>query len=137
VLALAQSLWGCYRRFDQTQPLPLELEVRAPAVHRLLYGGSIELAGTLSARGIARSVGVTGCVRLCALGPGLGYQLEFRGDDGGAYCLELEMELDFRRPLLSASTLAGSLRTLPATRLAEVELRYDYRRDYRSLFRWE
>jgi hypothetical protein len=137
VLVLSQTLWGFYRPPGAGQAaLPLELELGARHVERLFRERRLVLAGRVWARGLATESDVAGTLRLGSRRVPLRYELEFRGRGQGTYRLTAEVVIDWGRPLLSLSTLTGTL-VAPEGGCFEVELRYDYRRDLRRLLDWE
>ena len=137
MLVLNQALWGFYRPPGAGQAaLPLELELGARHAERFLRERRLELTGRLWARELATASDVAGTLWLGSPRAPLRYELEFRAAGQGTYRLNAEVVLDWGRPILSLSTLTGTLVT-PAGARSGVELRYDYRRDLQSLLHWE
>lgn len=133
MLVLRQHLWGCCRRLDTAEAwLPIDLELCARGAERLLRGRRLPVAGRIRAARLAIEAELGGTLRFGSRAAPLLYELEFPGALGERCRLAASVRFDPRRPLLSLSSAAGTLRAGSGV-CYEVELRYDYRRDLRSL----
>lgn len=138
-LAVHEELGGSYR-MDDGREGPCDLVLQVSDVAGLLLHGRASVRGTFQARGWIESRPIDGEARLARANAALAYRLRLLAAypecEGDACWLELRRRLDWHNPLHSLSRVVGALLGPGAGPLAEVELRFDYRRDVRGLLRW-
>jgi hypothetical protein len=133
-LWLTQPWYGAYRR-PGGEHRPLEAELTIAGAVGLLRTGTRPVAGTVRGEALVEAGMALGEARLEVIPLRMGFELRFAADSGEPLSLSFAVVLDWRRPLFSLSTARGRLSTTSGELVADVELRYDYRRDWTTLLR--
>lgn len=146
-LAVHEELVGSWRVSDGSGGEgPCDVVLHLGDVARLLLRGRAAVSGHCEARGLMSSRQLLGEARLERRARQLVYRLrltpserqpgEARSTPDVSGELELRRQLTWHNPLHSFSRVVGVLLGPDATPTAEVELRFDYRRDARRWLRW-
>lgn len=130
--ALVQELYGAYTPIGGAAlpAQPLDLQLTVPLGGRFLRDRSAAVHGVARASALGPPRPVSGRVRLALDDTPVRYDLDL-----GEYQLDLRLQWQPASPFWSLSTFFGTLRRVGAELMADVQLRFDYRRDLCSLLR--
>ena len=110
-IEFSERMAGTYVGNDGRQaPMMFEVDAVAPGPQSFVVGTPIQLRGTMTIGGIARTVPTHGqlTVRLFRLGKReLVYELSFTDDDGNQCRYEARKDISLIRPLSTMTTLRG------------------------------
>jgi len=91
--------------------------------------GTLKLSGKMHAEGLADEVPTAGHMEVQPLSRRIGYELEFRGDDGQLYRFVGEKTLRLTRLVFSMTTLPGDVLASDGRRVGTARLHFDLRND--------
>jgi hypothetical protein len=126
-----ETMRGTWTPLDGSGRKTMWFQAEADATDALSYlkSGRLELTGRMHAEGLAEDVTTSGFMEIQPLGRRIGYDLEFRGDDGQRYRFAGQKTLSLRYLLKTMTTLPGDVLAADGKRVGTARLYFDFKKD--------
>lgn len=126
-----ETMRGTWTPLDGSGRRTMWFEAEADATSALAYArrGRLEMVGKLHAEGLAEEVPTRGILEVQPFSRRIGYELDFKGDDGERYRFVGQKDLSLLRLAKSMTTLQGEVLAADGRRLGTARLHFDLRRD--------
>jgi len=126
-----ETMRGTWTPLDGSGRKTMWFRCEADASDALGYlkRGAVTLVGRLHAEGLADEVRMTGSMEIQPLSRRIGYDIDFRGDDGKRYRFVGQKTLSLRKLATTMTTLPGEVRDENGTCVGTARLYFDLKRD--------
>jgi len=126
-----ETMRGTWTPEDGSGRRTMWFRAEADASDAIAYvkSGRVELGGKLHAEGLAEEVPTRGHMEVQPLSRRIGYELEFRGDDGERYRFVGQKTLRFSRILKTMTLLPGEVLGADGRRIGTARLHFDLKND--------
>lgn len=126
-----ETMRGTWTPLDGSGRRTMWFRAEADATSALAYArrGTLEMVGKLHAEGLADEVPTRGVLEIQPLSRRIGYELEFKGDDGLSYRFVGQKNLKLTKLAESMTTLHGEVLASDGRRLGTARLHFDLRND--------
>jgi hypothetical protein len=126
-----ETMRGTWTPLDGSGRKTMWFTAEADAADAVAYfkNGSVELLGRLHCEGLAGEVETRGHMEVQPLARRIGYDLEFRGDDGRRYRFVGQKTLSVLRLARTMTLLPGEVLDAEGARVGTARLYFDLRRD--------
>lgn len=126
-----ETMRGTWTPLDGSGRRTMWFRAEADATSALDYArrGRLELSGKMHAEGLADEVPTRGFMEVQPLSRRIGYELEFRGDDGESYRFVGQKTLKLARLVTSMTTLPGEVLAADGRLVGTARLHFDLKND--------